>query len=192
MAIIDVLSQAEQLFKSVSFYLDKLFIALVIILVGFIIGKIVESVLRYLFVQISLDDRLTKAFKAKRNYARAIRRTIVRIIYIATVLIALDKLSLVDPVFTLVTFLAVVVILISLVLAGMDVVPNIVARASLRRKRIAVGDEVIVNDKAGQIQGTIVDITMTDVHVKRRNGDLLFIPISVFLKENVMRRRRMS
>jgi hypothetical protein len=190
MALVDLLQQAENLFASFSFYINKVVIALVIVLLGFILGKIVESALRYLFSRISLDDRLTKLFKVRRNYARAIRRSIVRIIYFVTVLIALDKLSLVEPVYTVIMFLALIVIVISIALAGMDVIPNLVARASLQRKRITVGDEVLVNDKAGQIQGIIVDITLTDVHIKRRNGDLFFVPVAVFLREIVSRRKR--
>jgi small-conductance mechanosensitive channel len=190
MSIIDLLLQAEGLFAAVSLYLNKIVIALVIVLFGFIIGKITESVLRKLLAKMDIDDKLTRLFKARRNYARAIRRTVVRMIYIATVIIALDKLSLVRPVFVMLMFLAIVVIIISFVLAGIDIIPNIMARAQLRSKRIVVGDEIVVTDRSGVIQGTIVDITLTDVHIKRRNGDLFLMPNSVFLRESMVKKRR--
>jgi small-conductance mechanosensitive channel len=190
MALIDVLVKAEELFSSMSFYLNKIIIALVILLFGFIIGKIIENLLRVVLARINTDERLFQLFKVRRNYARAIRRTIVRIIYIATVVIALQQVSLVRPVLLLLLFLTVVVILISFALAGLDVVPNIAARASLRTKKISIGDEVIVSDRSGVLQGTIVDMTLTDVHIRRRNGDLFFVPNSVFLRENITKKRR--
>jgi small-conductance mechanosensitive channel len=190
MAIVDVLLKAESVFTSMSFYLNKVIIALVIIMAGFIVGKIVEGILRNVFARMNIDDRLSTFFAARRNYARAIRRSVVRIIYIVAIVIALEQVSLFQPVLTLLEFLAVVVILISVSLAGVDVIPNLAARAALRHKRLAVGDDVVFTDQSGVIQGTIIDMTLIDVRIKRRNGDVFFIPNAVFLKQSIAKKRR--
>jgi small-conductance mechanosensitive channel len=188
MALADVLLRAQTTFQDVSFYLNKVVIVLVIILCGFILGKIMESLLRSLFMKMNVDERLTKIFHAKRNYARAIRRTVVRIIYICTVIIALNKLAVVREVFVVLLVLVLFVVITSWVLAGIDVIPNLLARGSLHRRKITVGDEIVLTHPTGTLQGTIVDMTLTDVRLKRRNGDLLFIPNAVFLKESVVRK----
>ena len=163
-------------------------IALVIVLLGFIIGRIVEQVLRKALVALNTDERLFKIFKARRNYARAIRRTVVRLIYLATVVIALYRLSLAEGVFTFIIFLAVFTAIISLVLASMDAVPNLVGRLALNRRHIAVGDEIVLVDSTGAIHGVIVDMTLTDVRIKRKNGDLFIIPNVLFIKERVIKK----
>ena len=188
MALGTLLSEAEQVFQNVSFYLNKVVIALVIILVGFIIGKIIESMLRRLFIRIDLDERMTRMFKARRNYARAIRRSIVRLIYFVTVLIALNTLSALEEVITVVLILVVFIVLASWVLAGIDIIPNLLARGSLSRKRVTVGDEITLAHSTGLIQGTIVDMTLTDVRIKRKNGDLFFIPNAAFLDSVVKKK----
>jgi small-conductance mechanosensitive channel len=190
MALGDLLLDAEIVFQDISFYLNKIIIALVIILVGFIIGKIAEGMLRRLFAKIELDERLTRMLKARRNYARAIRRTIVRVIYIITVLIALNTLSAFEEVIAVLLILAVFIILASWFLAGMDIVPNLLARGALKRKRIGVGDEITLVHETGVIQGIVVDMTLTDVRIKRKNGDLFFIPNSVFINNIIKKNRR--
>lgn len=187
--ITDIIVRAETLFTQVSFYLNKLVIALVIILFGFIIGKIVERTLRILLAKLDTDEKLARLFKVRRNYARAIRRTIVRLIYLVTILIALNTLRLLSPVIVMLVFLAVIVITISIILAGIDVFPNLAARATLIKKRITIGDEIVISTPGGNVHGTIVDMTLTDVHIKRRNGDLFFIPNSVFLNGYLAKKR---
>lgn len=190
MALSDILLNAETTFQDVSFYLNKVVVVLVIILFGFIIGKIAESILRRLFVQLDVDERLTRMFKARRNYARAIRRTIVRIIYVLTILVALDRLAVLEEAYAVLLFLVAVTALISIVLAGTDVVPNIIARSSLAKRKIKVGQEISLAHPTGFIQGVIVDMTLTDVRMKRRNGDLFFIPNAVFLEAIVRKRAK--
>jgi small-conductance mechanosensitive channel len=188
MAIADLLLDAESLFQDMSFYLNKVTIALVIILFGLVIGKILEGMLRRLFSRIELDERLTKVFGARRNYARAIRRSIVRIIYVVTVIIALGTLSVLSEVFTLLLLLIVFVVLVSWVLAGIEVVPNFLARGALTRKGIRVGDEIVVMHSTGVIQGRVLDLTLTDVRLKRKNGDIFFIPNALFLRQAIVRK----
>jgi small-conductance mechanosensitive channel len=189
MTLTEVLLHAETLFQNISVYLNRVVIALVIILFGFIIGRIVESILRKIFAKIELDERFTKAFGVRRNYARAIRRSVVRIIYLITVIVALISLNVIKEVFTLLLVIIVFVVLTSFVLTGIEAIPNFVARFSLLKKFV-VGDEVTFVHKTGVIQGTVVDITFSDVRIKRKNGDLFFIPNAVFIRESVVKRHR--
>jgi small-conductance mechanosensitive channel len=187
--IAQVFTQAERLFAEVSPYVNAVVIALVILLIGFILGKILESFLRYAFTKLKVDERLTRLFSNQRNYSRAIRRTIIRLIYLAAVLLALHRLSLATPALIAVIALIILVVMISLVLAGLDIVPNIVARGQLRARGIIVGDELIYTDHNGVVQGTVVEMTFFEVRVRRRNGDLLFIPNAAFLNQSVTKRR---
>jgi small-conductance mechanosensitive channel len=190
MGIADTLAGADALFQRASSWLNVIVIALVIILLGFILGKIVEGILRKLLLHFKVDERLSAAFNARRNYARAIRRTVVRIIYVATVILALRTLSLLEGVWMALLLIVALVALSSFVIAGLDVVPNIAARAVIGRRRLAPGDEITLMDESGSIHGTIMDVSLTYVCVRRRNGDMFFIPNALFLRDRVVRRKQ--
>lgn len=189
MALIDVLQQAQDLFNAVQSYLSNIIVALVMVLAGFIVARLADRGLHRLLLRIGFDDRMYKIFGRRRRYARATRLTVVRIIYVVTVLLALSRLNLSGFVITTVLAILVIIVLVSFVLAGIEVIPNITARAEILHKRISPGDKVIVEDDTGKISGTIQDITFTDVHIKRTNGDIIYIPNSRFLKTKVTKKK---
>ena len=190
MAFIDLLQHADVLFQNTAGYLNKIIVALVILLLGFMIGKIIEISLKKLFATIAFDEKMTRFFVAKRQYARSVVRIVARLIYVVTILLVLNRLSLLEETYTLLLLFALLIIVLSFVLAGLDFIPNIVARVACKKKGLCVGDEITLMDKSGVIQGTIVDITLTDVRMKRKNGDLFFIPLALFSKERVVKKKQ--
>jgi small-conductance mechanosensitive channel len=188
MAISDILQSSEALFGRIAPAINELVVAIVIVLFGFVIGKILENVLRFLSARYRLDERLAKTFGAQRNYSRAIRRSVVRIIYLVAIIIALDRVALLRPVWLALLGLALCVVIVSLVLAGIEVVPNLFGRAAVAEKRLHVGDEITLYDQTGVIQGAIADVTLVDVRIRRKNGDLFIIPTATFLRERVVKR----
>jgi small-conductance mechanosensitive channel len=183
----DALAAMTALFDKVSGVLNTIVVALVIALFGFIIGKTVEIILRSLFSRIQLDDRLTRLFGARRNYSRAIRRTVVRLIYVAAVVLALHELTLADEAIIIVVGIIVLIALANIIVAGVEILPNLLARRLLAAKHIAIGDDVAVHDTSGVITGTVIDMTLIDVRIKRKNGDVFFIPNRAFLRTMIKR-----
>jgi len=189
MTLSDLTLYASDAFATISPYLNRIIIALIIVLIGFIIGKLVEKLLRKLFSLLNVDERFARVFKARRNYARAMRRTVVRIIYTIAVLLALRYLSIMSEVLLVMLVLALLTFFISVILAGFDVVPNIAGRISLSSKRIVPGEEIILTDSSGTIHGVIADVTLTDVRIRRENGDVFIVPNALFLNGRLVRKK---
>lgn len=189
MAVEDLLSEARELFSAVQGYLSTIVIALVIVLLGFVLGRLADRGLYKLLLRTSFDDKMYALFGRRRRYARATRVGIVRLIYVITALVALDRLNVSGVAITLVLGIFALILLASFILAGIEVVPNLLARGELARRGIVQGDKVEVTSLSGVIKGTIVDITLTDVQVKRAGGEVLFIPNASFLKTTLLKKR---
>jgi small-conductance mechanosensitive channel len=190
MALQEFITGADAFFQEIAGSLNTVVITLVILLFGFVVGKIIDRVLRRLLADLRIDDVGVRWFKARRNYARTLRHTIVRIVYLATVLLALYWLSMLRIVLWLFVAAVILVGFISAVLAGVDIIPNISGAFALRRKRIQIGDDVTIIDKSGMVSGTIVEMTLLDVHVRRHNGDVFFLPNSAVVNDRVVKRRQ--
>lgn len=190
MAINDVLSWASGFSSRFADYLSAIVIALVILLLGFIIARIADRSMQKLLLRADFDTRMARLFRRRLNYARGLRVTIVRILYLATVLIALERIGASGIAVMLVAGALALIALLSLIVAGIDVIPNLLARAELNRRGIGAGDLVELLSESGTVKGRIVDITLTDVHLRRAGGDLLFIPNAAFLSNRLVKKRR--
>ncbi len=189
MDIGSVIAGAERVFNYISGWVNELVIALVILLVGFIVGRLFDRVLHRLFLHIKFDDYCFKLFRRRRRYAHATRRFIVRLTYIIAIVIALARLNADKIVITLVLAILILIFIFSMVLTGMDIIPNLMARWRLRHRKIGVGDNIEVKGPSGMVKGKVEDINFLEVQIKRRNGDLIFIPLSAFVKNRIKKRK---
>jgi small-conductance mechanosensitive channel len=190
MAFADVLVWIDGLYSSVSPWLNVFVVAVTILLIGFILGRIVESALRHAFSRLGFDDRMTKLWGVRRQYSRATRRTIVRIIYLITIVLALDYLAMLQAALILLILIVLLLLAVSLVLALLDIAPNLAARGQLLARGIRVGDDVAIADDFGIVEGLVQDISLIDTRIARKNGDVFFVPNAAFLRQAVVRKRK--
>lgn len=188
MAISDILVKADAFFQSVVGYLNTVVTALVILLSGFIAGRLVDRAMHKLLLRLNFDDICYTLFGARRNYARATRRTIVYMIYLVTAYFVLLHLSLETFALVLVLSVLVLIVLVSAVLASIDIVPNIVGRRQLLRMGIDEGSRVNIRDDTGSFTAKIQQVTFIDTHLKRSNGDVIFYPNAALLKAKITKK----
>ena len=184
-----ILARADAAFRSVSAYLNALVIALVILLAGFIIVRLVRTSLTRLFSVVALDDKLTRLLGRRRQYARSARTAVVRALYLVTMYLALRSLHLAGVAIALIVGVVVVIILVSFAIGAADLLPNILARSRLRARRLSVGDDVEIDTPAGRIAGRIVEMSLLDVQVRRPSGDLVFFPNASLIGVRITKRR---
>ena len=72
----------------------KIFTAIIIIFIGFIVGKIAENLLLKLFDEIELNKHFTKLFKAKWHYSKIISRIFAYAAFIISIIWALNVLGI--------------------------------------------------------------------------------------------------
>ena len=133
-----ILARADAAFRSVSAYLNALVIALVILLAGFIIVRLVRTSLTRLFSVVALDDKLTRLLGRRRQYARSARTAVVRALYLVTMYLALRSLHLAGVAIALIVGVVVVIILVSFAIGAADLLPNILAPSRLWPPRWAL------------------------------------------------------
>jgi len=171
-----VTQQGVMLFDKISLYVNTLVIGLVILLGGFILGRIVDLVLYKSFLKLKFDDRCYAIFGVRRNYARATRNTLVYAIYVLTLYFTLKQLRLNTIAITLVLGLLLIIAFVSAIFAGIEVIPHFVGRWRLHQRGITEGVRIEVQDVSGTVKGVVDRITLSDFQIKRPGGDVLSYP----------------
>ncbi|MBR9700961.1 mechanosensitive ion channel family protein [Candidatus Woesearchaeota archaeon] len=187
---LDTLMQgAEETFLLVQDDLNTFVIALVILLLGFIVGRITDRALHKLLLRTEFDDRCFRIFGRRRRYAFSTRRTIVRVIYVLTILAALSEIGLAILAVKLFIGLLIFIVVISTIIGAIDMVPHLLGRRTLAARKVAVGDEISLEDPHGRVEGKVVGITLLELKLKRPNGDILFLPLASFVSNSFTKRR---
>lgn len=188
MTLLDVLGSADKSFRLVSGYIDQYIIVVVVVLVGIILGGVADSILRRFFAEIKLDEKLSTLFGVRRNYARATRHTIVRSIYIFTILFALYDLGILLYVVYAVVGAIVLLLIIKFTQFLLMLYPNAQSRFAVRN-RVKEGEVLTVFTAHGALTGTVGKIGVIHTRILRDNGDLFLVPHSTFMKSRLVRRK---
>ncbi|MBW2982099.1 mechanosensitive ion channel family protein [Candidatus Woesearchaeota archaeon] len=163
----------------------KFIVSIIILLIGFIIGRTVEKILQKILHEVELNKNIKKA-GIKFPIENIISSFTKYFIYFIAVIWALTELGLTTTVLNMISAVILVLILISLVLAIKDFIPNIIAGFFIHRKRMfKQGDNITVKD----LKGIIQKITLTETEIKTEKGDIIYIPNSIIKKEVVIKKK---
>ena len=147
-------------------------IAVLILLIGFIIGRVVNSLLKKFLKDMKIDEILKKKAKIKISLENMINSSITLIIYLITIIMALNQLGI--------TTLLLNIISISIILALKDFVPNMIAGIKINKKEIIKKGDKISFDR---IYAIVHEITLTETKLESKSGDIIFIPNALLLKK---------
>jgi hypothetical protein len=170
----EILSYAERMYTVVGPGLDKGVLVLVTLFTGFILGRIIDLLLEHALRSIKLDERLGSVF-AKRRYATGIRRTIVRLVYVVTVIIALRELGVAAEAILVVAIILALILGASLVAGIVEFIPNVVARVEMRR--LKPKQQIVVRTPQGSVTGAFLGFVLFDARVKRSDGVVFLVPV---------------
>ena len=183
---------AEPISESIS-YLDNLFsqfflkfvIAIVILLIGFIIGRIVYKVLQKILHEVELNKNLRKA-GIKISLEQLISNFTKYFIYFIAVIWALTEIGLTTTILNMISAVVLLLIIISLILAIKDFIPNAFAGFFIYRKGMfKQGDKISIHN----LEGTIQKITLIETEIRTNKGDTIYIPNSFITKKEVLVKR---
>ncbi len=162
---------------------SKVIIALVIILIGFIIGRITGKLIQGILKEIELNKILEKA-GLKISLEEILGHFISYFIYFIAIIMALNQIGVTTMVLNILAGGIILVIIISLLLAFKDFIPNIIAGIFIHQKRyINVGDRIKLND----VQGKIVHINLVETQIQTKDKDIIYIPNSLLTKKSVIK-----
>lgn len=164
--------------------------AVIILLIGFVFGKIIQKLSLKILEMIELDKITKKRLKIK-NLSKILSNILSTIIYLITIIIALNKLNLATTIVNTIIILLIIVILLFIVFGVNDIFANFFAGIFFRmRKNITVGEEIRIKDQKRIMQGKIEKINMLDIRIDTGKEELVIIPNTLLSKSIVTKIRK--
>ncbi len=164
--------------------------AVIILLIGFVFGKIIQKLSLRILEMIELDKITRKRLKI-RNLSRIISSILGSIIYLIAIIIALNKLNLATTIVNTIIILLIIVMVVFIVFGVNDIFANFFAGLFFKmRKSIIVGDEIRIKDQKRTIQGKVEKINMLDIRIDTGKEELVIIPNTLLSKSIVTKIRK--
>jgi len=161
-------------------------VAIIILLIAFIAGRILRRVVKKLLHEIDLDKNIKKA-GLKISLENIISAGVSYLIYFIAIIEVLNQFGIVTPVFTILLFGVVTFLVVVSLLAVKDFIPNFISGFYIYRTGfIRKGDTV----KVRNLTGIVEEVTMTKTKLKTKTKDLVFIPNSVITKSEVTKLKK--
>lgn len=188
--MVDFLSLTEK----ISFYLNtffskflgKLIVAVVIILIGFIIGKVAERIIQKVLHELEVD-RLMERTGIKFSLETVISNLAAYLIYLIAIIMALNQLGLTTIILYIVVGGIIVLIVVSTLLAIKDYIPNMIAGFFIFKKaKFKEGNKIKFNGTEGRVK----KIGLVETEILTRNGNQIFVPNSILIKNKVIVKKR--
>jgi len=164
-------------------------VAIIILLLGFIIGRIIGKLTQKVLLEIELNRLIKKATGMKIALEEITAKFITYFIYFIFIIWALNELGLTTTILTMISGAALIVIILSILLAIKDFIPNAFAGFVIhRRRKIKPGDKI----KTDGLQGKITRISLVETEIKTRKGDTIYIPNSILTKKEIIVHKKKS
>src|SRR3989338_5985871 len=177
-SFLEAASKTEYIINLLRPILSKVVVAVVILLVGLIIGKLAGKTVQWILRTAEINKRWKECTGMNWRVETCISAIVSGTIYFIVIIMALTVLGLSEIIAKIISFGLICLIFISLLLALKDFIPNYIDGLRLY-KRIKQKDTIIIENMKGQVE----DVTWTDVKILAENGDILYIPNSLFLKK---------
>ncbi len=178
----DILNDAVNYFGPA---INNIITAIIILLIGFIIAKLLGRLVQQVLHEAELDNILKKA-GAKVSFEMALSHITEYFIYFMTIIFALNQLGIKTFVLYVLAIAAIGVLIISVFLGLRDFIPNFMAGWYIYRKDlIKEGKNVKING----VQGKVVQLSLLDTRIKTKKGDLIYLPNSIVIKSKIVQKK---
>ena len=177
-----VLNGFEVLFSNL---VVSLVAAIVILLIGLVIGRFLGNLVGKILRELEIT-KILKEEKVKFPLEEVLSNGVKYVVYFIAVVLALNQVGLTSTVLNLLLGIVVVLIIIFIVLAFKDFIPNVMAGFFIHQRRdIKEGDNIRVKN----IEGKIIDINLVETKIKTKGGDIIYLPNSYLTKNEVKKRK---
>ncbi len=164
---------------------NKYLIALIILLVGITIGKLVSRLVEFLLRKIGLNKTINKLTGHELLLEEMISTFIEYTFYFIALVLALQKLNIINNILLWLSIGVVLILLIALFLSLRDAVVNFTSGAIIRSKKILKKKEHVIID---DVEGIVLKVDLLDTllkNIKEDQGEIIRIPNSRVLKARI-------
>lgn len=153
--------------------LNRIVIFFLILLIGFLAGKVLGRLVRRLLKEVGADAFVKRALGAKLSVERLLGGLTAGIVYTVSVILALDAAGFDTAVVVTLTVVLFISVILGAFVALRDFVPNALAYFTLRRRKaFAPGARIEVGD----VKGTIVEVSLVDTTLKTKKEEMVVVP----------------
>ncbi|MFA5796850.1 MAG: mechanosensitive ion channel domain-containing protein [Candidatus Woesearchaeota archaeon] len=165
--------------------------AIVIVLIGFIIGRIAQSLMEKLLNIVELNRQTRKRFGFKFSLEKVIATLVAYFIYLVAIVLALNTLAITTTIITTIIIIFIVVILLFLIFGLNDMFGNFFAGMYIRFKNeFHVGDYIKIKDK--KIEGYIIGISLLNMRIETGKDEMVHIPHIAMMKSDIVKIKKKS
>ncbi len=163
-------------------YYVSILSAVIILLVGFIIGKLLGRVVQRSLHGMEVDAILKRATKSDIVMEHSMGIVTSYLIYAISVVMALNQLHVTTTILQMIIAGIIIIVIIAAALAVKDFIPNAFAGFFLlKNKTIEEGQRIRVKG----IEGKVVSITLVETKLQTKEGDMIHIPNSSLTKSEI-------
>ncbi|MBW3000025.1 mechanosensitive ion channel family protein [Candidatus Woesearchaeota archaeon] len=184
----------EFLNKSIDFvtlvfaeFYSRILVAVIILLLGFIIGKVAGKIVKKILHELEMNVIIKKATRIDFNLEKVIATFVSYFIYFITIIMVLNQLNITTTVLQMLSAAVIILVIISVLLAIKDFVPNVFAGFYIYRNKFIKKGETI---KVKGMEGEVIDITIIETKIETRDGDIVHIPNSALTKTEIIKVKR--
>ena len=175
----ELVNTALETVNTVNPLLNRLLVAIIILLVGFAVGKLLGKFIKKILEEMNIDKNLNSTTGWKFSLEKLIANFITYFTYLIAIIMTLDTLDVTSAVLNMIAGTIILLVLISIVLAIKDFVPNMMAGLMLKnRKEYKKGVKV----KIKNIEGKILEIGLLETTIITNKKDTILVPNSIFTK----------
>ena len=165
----------------------KIVVAIIILLLGFIIGKIMGRLIQKVLHEFQTDKALKNAAGINFSIEHLIGALLSYFIYFISIIMALNQIGLTSIILNMLSGAVILLILISIILAIKDFVPNMVAGIFIFQKGIIKKGDKIAFDK---INAKVLETTLIETKLESKSKDTIYIPNSALIKKEITKLKR--
>lgn len=165
----------------------RLTAAIIILLIGFIIGRFVNKLLKKVLKELETDRILKEQASVKIPVEEFLSSTAKYLVYFIAIIMALNQLGITTVILQILLFVALVILVAFIILAVKDFIPNVLAGFFIYQKKVLKeGDKIKVN----KIEGKVIHVNLVETRIKTKSNDIVHIPNSVLTKNILIKKKR--
>lgn len=160
---------------------NKLVMAVVIFLIGLIIGRLVGNFIKRILNELEINKVVKKTTAVDIHIEENAGDVLSYIIYFFAAILALESIGLAKTILNIIAGGVMLLIIIAVILGIKDYVPNFISGIIIyKNKLIKKGDYIDVAD----VKGEVVNVRLIETEIKN-GSDSIYIPNSTILKNRL-------
>lgn len=166
--------------------ISRMLIAGIILLIGFIFGKIISKIVHKALKEIKLNKIIKEASGIKISIEEIISHFLLYFIYFVSIVMALRHIGIATDILNIISGAVIVIIGVFILMSVKDFIPNIISGIIIHQKGTIKEKETIIFNN---IKGKVISITLLETKLQTKSGDIIIIPNSNLTKSEIIKKK---